>query len=155
MLEAAALHNVSCASGAFAQQLRSTADVMSSRTGRTPTSLGHRGLQCNALMTYNRRTAARSSAARPGRRRAKHPVLGGSGLARITRPGAWPRFNALQRLASHALSPADAVESHSSVQAAVCAIAAPASAAPAQPGAQVQDPILQVSMCTLLGKECL
>ena len=139
MLEAAAMQNVSCASSAFAHQLRGTADVMSSRTGRTPALHDLRGLQCNALMTYNRRTAGRASTtARPGRQRALHPALGGSGLARVTNQGAWPRFNALQRLASQALSPADSVESHFCIQAAVSAITAPAPAMTVEPCIQVR-----------------
>ncbi len=91
-----ALHNVSVSTGTFAAQLRGSS-----------TAGAARGLRVNALSTYNRRGSRTAMSAILATHRAAAPqqasAITRASLARLTHI-ARPRFNALQRLASHALS---------------------------------------------------
>ena len=98
-----ALHNVSVSTSTFAAQLRGSRHAPGS-----PSTAGvARGLRVNALSTYNRRGSRTAMSAILATHRAAAPqqasAITRASLARLSHI-ARPRFNALQRLASHALS---------------------------------------------------
>lgn len=151
MYNSSAMQHMS--TGTFAEQLRGTSELSSRRAGLASASPGvlhdARGLRCNALMTYNRRksqshNASTSASASPfeSRERAhsfvsSRSVLPGPRTSDVGKPN----FNALQRLASQAIPPSDAVgNNHSAVRCAAGtsdALTAPAQLA--QPDDQVHN----------------
>ena len=98
--------NVSVSTSTFAAQLRGSRPA----PGASSAAGAARGLRVNALSTYNRRGDRTAMSAVLATHRAAAPqqasAITRASLARLSHV-ARPRFNALQRLASHALSTKD------------------------------------------------
>ena len=148
-----ALHNVSVSTSTFAAQLRGSRHA----PGGSNTAGAARGLRVNALSTYNRRGSRTAMSAILATHRAAAPqqasAITRASLARLSHV-ARPRFNALQRLASHALSTNTRGHDSSFAVNAAAAVTA-ADAATAQRSRQADVNVcFAYSLCLLLRLYC-